>query len=82
MKKWSLLLINCFFLGPFLSAQEVFKAEIVHEIKVNFPVEDWRTPLQVMKSKAEGDRIPADVLVDGVLYKGAGVRFKGNSSYN
>ncbi|HKK75058.1 MAG TPA: CotH kinase family protein [Saprospiraceae bacterium] len=82
MKKWSLLLINCFFLGSFLTAQEVFKAEIVHEIKVNFPVEDWRTPLQVMKSKAEGDRIPADVLVDGVLYEGAGVRFKGNSSYN
>jgi hypothetical protein len=82
MKKWSVLIFSCLFLVPLLSAQEVFNPEIVHEIKIQFPVEDWRTPLQVLKSQAEGDRIPADVEVDGVLYEGAGVRFKGNSSYN
>lgn len=82
MKKWSPFFWSCLFLVQLLSAQDVFNMELVHEIKVQFPVEDWRTPLQLMKVEGEGDRIPADVEVDGVLYRGAGVRFKGNSSYN
>lgn len=82
MKKWSLLLFLGLLGGNFLRAQDIFDPEVVHEVKINFAVEDWITPLKIMKTHGDGDRIPADVEVDGILYEGAGVRFKGNSSYN
>lgn len=65
-----------------LIAQDVYNTETIHTIKVQFAQADWSAELEAKKAEGESERILADVEVNGVAYPQAGVRYKGNSSYN
>lgn len=80
MIKRLLSLALCFLFVACLSAQDVYDNQLIHTVKIQFSEADWEAQLEA--KKPEADRILADVVVDGVSYPQAGVRYKGNSSYN
>ncbi len=51
------------------------------EVDVLFKDTDWQRKLHALKQAGEDGRLVMDVKVDGKLYEGAGIRYKGNSSY-
>ncbi|GAB5551283.1 MAG: hypothetical protein Sapg2KO_08740 [Saprospiraceae bacterium] len=65
-----------------LTAQDVYDNQVIHTVKIQFSDTDWGAKLEANKADGESERILADVLVDDIPYKQAGVRYKGNSSYN
>lgn len=61
--------------------QNLFDSDHIPVIKITFDFQDWNNKLDSLKSLGKKDRMAADVEIDGVVYKGVGVRYKGNSSY-
>ncbi len=78
MRNWLSLLI--FFACWQLSAQGIYDMQQITEIKIYLEEADWDSTLQA--NKEDEERLIGDVLVDGVRYKQAGIRYKGNSSYH
>lgn len=68
-----------------LSAQkkeaDLYDIDHVLEVKVKFEQDNWANMLDSLKQMGNDHRLEAEVSVDGKLYKGVGVRYKGNSSY-
>lgn len=60
---------------------DLYDMDHVIEVKVTFPFDDWAEKLDSLKQMGNDHRLEAEVSVDGKLYKGVGVRYKGNSSY-
>ncbi len=55
----------------------------VHEIRIRLPQPGWRQTLDsLMKAGNDTTRITGEVTIDGKHYTGAGIRFKGFSSWN
>ncbi len=69
------------FLSPALIAQDFYKAGAVVDIKLYFAEKNWEVILDSLKQIGKDDRLTGDALINGVRYKGVGVRYKGNSSY-
>lgn len=63
------------------SGQDLYKLDHIIEVKVKFQDPEWDNRLDSLKQEGEELRLVADIEVDGVKYPGAGVRYKGNSSY-
>lgn len=79
---WTLALL-CF--APMLlTGQDFYDLKKVVEVKIQFKQPNWQVLLDSLKGSGEDgeDRLLADVTVNGKLFPGAGVRYKGNSSYN
>lgn len=74
-----------FFLAFLLSsqghAQSIFDPSKITTIKINFEKANWSFLLDSLKTRGMKERMVANVEIDGKLYKGVGVRYKGNSSY-
>lgn len=51
------------------------------DIRIKFDRPDWDKALDSFKTQGKETRVLATVNIDGVPFKGAGVRYKGNSSY-
>lgn len=63
------------------NAKDLYDMDHIIEIKVAFEQENWAQMLDSLKQMGNDHRVEAEVAVDGKLYKGVGVRYKGNSSY-
>ncbi|HAD11193.1 MAG TPA: hypothetical protein DCF33_02020, partial [Saprospirales bacterium] len=87
MKKYFFILIALF---PFtvkaqLSVTEsnsrpLYDKKTVGEIRLTLPSSDWVNLLDSMRIY-NGDGLPASVVIDGMRYEGARVRFRGDKSY-
>lgn len=66
----------------FVNAQGLYDLEHIPEIRVTFQESNWEELLDKMKAKGDKKRLTATVSIDGQVFKGVGVRYKGNSSYN
>jgi len=73
-----LFAILCFSTGY---SQDLYNPDRIPVIKINFPVKDWNKALDSLKTLGNKDRIAATVEIDGQVFNGVGVRYKGNSSY-
>lgn len=62
-------------------AQDFYKAGTVVDVKLYFQEKHWDTILDSLKQIGNDERLAGDALINGVRYKGVGVRYKGNSSY-
>ena len=81
--RWGCFLVVCglaAFAGE-LHAQDFYKPGAIVEIRLFFKEKNWDDLLDSLKQIGQDDRLPADALINGVRYKGVGVRYKGNSSY-
>lgn len=65
-----------------LFSQDFYDVKRMVEIKIYFKQPRWDKMLDSMKDSRSDSRILADVVVNGVKYAGAGIRYKGNSSYH
>lgn len=68
-----------------LSGQEntdLYSLAKVQEIRVAFEQENWATLLVELKKAGQDDRLVGTVTINGELFEGAGIRHKGNSSFN
>jgi hypothetical protein len=64
-----------------LLAQEIYKDGVVTDIRLYIKQKNWDSILDSLKQAGKDERLVADVLINGVRYKGVGLRYKGNSSY-
>lgn len=62
-------------------AQGFFDWNVIHEIRITFKQPNWDHLLDSLKQLNTGDRLVADVEIDGEMYPEVGIRYKGNSSY-
>ncbi len=70
------------FLSQFAFAQSLYDLGTIQQIKVYFPFDDWDTRLDTAKNGSDGYLLCDSVVVNGQLFKGCGVKYKGNSSYS
>jgi spore coat protein CotH len=81
--RFLLLFVFLVFIQTFqgLYAQDFYQWDKVQEVKIIFPRENWASILERMKSAGQEQRMTATIEVNGEVFEGAGVRFKGNSSF-
>ena len=63
------------------SGQDFFDRGTLRTLELTFSQPDWETQLADNKLEGLQVQLPADLVVDGVLYPNVGVRYKGNSTY-
>ena len=63
------------------SGQDFFDRGTLRTLELTFSQPDWEDQLRDNKKAGLQVQIPADLVVDGVLYPNVGVRYKGNSTY-
>lgn len=80
--KQILLLFSCLLVFSVLSAQDIYDVNRIQELRITFKDKNWDRTLDSLKQLGTKLRIEADVKLNGRIYMGCGVRFKGNSSYN
>ncbi len=62
-----------------LAADDLYDEGLLHTLELHFAQSNWWSQLQTnYQSKTN---LPATLTVDGVVYEGVGVRFRGNTSY-
>ena len=61
--------------------QEFYDWNVIHEVRITFKQGNWDHLLDSLKQINTGERLTAQVEIDGQKYKDVGVRYKGNSSY-
>ncbi len=66
-------------LAPLLAQHGFYDPAHILEIRIEFEQADWDRVLDSLKR--DKVRLPAKVTIDGQLFEGVGVRYKGNSSY-
>jgi hypothetical protein len=81
-----LVLAGLFAATPFPARSQEFNTDIyaldhILEVKIEFDRPDWDEQLDRRKRAGKDDRLVGTVYVDGEEFAGAGIRYKGNSSY-
>jgi spore coat protein CotH len=61
--------------------EDIYALDRILRIEVDFKEPDWHKRLDSLKEGGYETRLTADVKINGKLYAGAGIRYKGNSSY-
>jgi CotH kinase protein len=67
---------------PKAKAQNVYDLQTIREVRVKIEDPHWAKKLKALKEREPDRRIICSVNIDGVQYDSAGIRYKGNSSYN
>jgi len=72
--------------SPALLAQEekdfdIYDINTIRDVRITFKQDNWEYILDSLKQRGYDQRLIGDVEYGGKTYKGAGVRYKGNSSY-
>jgi len=80
MRNTFLIFAACFSFAR-LTAQSIYELSEVMEVRIYFDRPDWDTYLDSLKQLGSDDRLEGQVVVNGIKYEKAGVRYKGNSSY-
>jgi len=66
-----------------LAQEDFYNAETIREIRMRFEESNWRQILDsLFIHTGDEGRLKAEVTIDGMTYRNAGVRYKGYSSYN
>lgn len=81
MKITTLLTTSLLLLSLPAKSQKFFAWDYIPEIRVTIQDSKWEKRLDSLKALKNGDRLLADVEIDGQKFKDVGVRYKGNSSY-
>ncbi|MCB0633071.1 MAG: CotH kinase family protein [Saprospiraceae bacterium] len=79
-----LLGVGLFLTAPMFAQKkqkDLYDMDHIIEVKITFAESRWDAVLDSLKQMGNSHRLDAEVSVDGTLYKGVGVRYKGNSSY-
>ncbi|WP_070137741.1 CotH kinase family protein [Crocinitomix algicola] len=63
-------------------AQNLYDAEQLTEIRLEFEVDDWDDSLDLYYANDEGERLVAICYINGDFYNQVGVRFRGGDSYD
>ncbi len=81
--RW-LLLCGLLWTTALLTAQEddFYTLENIQEVRITFAEDKWANMLDSLKEVGDDDRLIGTVEVNGETYEQAGIRYKGNSSYN
>jgi hypothetical protein len=82
---WPKLKLTVFFLSlgmTNLFSQDLYDLNSVKEIKINFDTPNWDNVLDSFKQKHLENRLTAKLVIEGNHFNKAGVKYKGNSSYN
>ncbi len=82
MKQIYLIAIAFFLFFTSANSQTLYDINTVQEIEINFPSASWDSIMDVYKNTTEEYYMADWVKINGIQYDSAGVRFKGNSSYN
>lgn len=82
MKQKYLITIALFLFFTSANSQTLYDINTVQEIEINFPSASWDSIMDVYKNTTEEYYMADWVKINGIQYDSAGVRFKGNSSYN
>jgi len=64
-----------------LYAQDLYAPDQITVIKITFDTKNWNKKLDSLKINGKKERLAANVEINGQVFKGVGVRYKGNSSY-
>lgn len=85
MMKFSLLpfFFLCFlsFAAAQKEAIDIYALDSVRELRIYLEYENWDDILDSLKQAGEDERLVGDVVFAGQRFEGAGIRYKGNSSY-
>lgn len=76
----SIVILSSLFIN-LSSAQDLYDADQITEIEIDFYKANWDEILDQYMSMDSDERILADVTIDGIEFDSVGVRYKGNSSY-
>jgi CotH protein/lamin tail-like protein len=82
MRSLTIGLLILILFSPELRSQDLYDINTVSKIEIDFNRSDWDQVLDGYYSAGNEERLPATVIVNGVQFDSAGVRFKGNSTYN
>ncbi|MBK7407667.1 MAG: CotH kinase family protein [Saprospirales bacterium] len=74
-------MMSLLMLPSFAQSQDFYDWNVIHEIRITFKQSNWDKLLDSLKQLNTGERIAADVEIDGTLFPEVGIRYKGNSSY-
>ncbi|MDX1701688.1 MAG: hypothetical protein R3250_13765, partial [Melioribacteraceae bacterium] len=61
--------------------QDFFSVQNVNEIEIIFEEQNWDEILDQYWRRGENERLKCTVLINGISFSDAGVRYKGFSSY-
>jgi hypothetical protein len=75
------LILTLFFFCPQLSAQDLYDTDSVQEMYITFSESNWDYLLDSLVNIGDDRLMAQSVIINGVSFDSAGVRFKGNSSY-
>ncbi|MDC0231567.1 CotH kinase family protein, partial [Aureispira] len=65
----------------FLSAQDLYETDSIQEMHITFSQSNWDYLLDSLMNVGDDRLMAQSVVINGVSFDSAGVRFKGNSSY-
>ena len=65
-----------------LSAQSFYDMNTIQNIKIYFGMSDWDYRMDTANTEEESYLMADSVVINGTSFPGAGVRYKGNSSYS
>jgi hypothetical protein len=60
---------------------DIYAIDSIREVRITFAEENWADMLDSLKQRGYNQRLIGDVEYAGKTYQGAGIRYKGNSSY-
>lgn len=80
MKRLLTLLTSCFAFSNIVSTQEFYDIITINTIEIVFTQPNWKDILDSLYATGEG-RLAGTVFINGQQFDSAGVRYKGNSSY-
>jgi len=81
MRQLAALLLLLLGLTSLVHGQDFYNWDVIPEIRITFEQENWAEILENMKENGDKDRLVGKVEINGKVFEGVGVRYKGNSSY-
>lgn len=82
MKKTGFFLLFCIAAARMTFSQGLYDINTIQEIHIVFPQSNWDYLLDSLAALGDEYRLPGTVFVNGQEFDSAGIRYKGNSSYN
>lgn len=81
MKKLFTIISLCLLAGIGF-AQDLYDINTINTIEITFAESNWDQLLDNLYAAGDEERLLGDVVVNGVEFSSAGIRYKGNSSYS
>lgn len=81
MKRLFCVLLFLFVTG-FSNAQQLYDPNVVTAIDITFAINNWDAVMDQYYAAGLEQRLEATVVINGQTFTGAGIKYKGNSTYN